>query len=306
MQNIQEFDIRSCVIDSLREIFDAKLSTAITVSDSASPENVGVDSLRGSVGFSGSVTGYLNVQLPAAFIRRLAATVSQETDGEQKAEGLLAEIGNLLAADLKAALNDAGHPCEISPAVIAAGNEAAASPPEMERVEHFDFCSGPDTIRVEVGLQAGQMSVAGDPSEAMPASEASQQTEKQPSSPGKTPDAAAPASGKAAASEPAPADRDPASAQPAKNGPEDFDLALLLDIPLELSIELGRSSIRIQELLNLAPGAAISLTKLEGEPVDILANDLLIARGQVVVQNEKYGIRITEITNRMDRIRSLS
>jgi flagellar motor switch protein FliN/FliY len=88
--------------------------------------------------------------------------------------------------------------------------------------------------------------------------------------------------------------------------PEDFDLDLLLDIPLEIKVELGRTRIKIQKLLNLAPGSAIKLIKLEGEPVDILVNDTLIARGDVVVQNEKYGIRVTEITSRLDRIRSFS
>jgi flagellar motor switch protein FliN/FliY len=87
---------------------------------------------------------------------------------------------------------------------------------------------------------------------------------------------------------------------------EDFDLNLLLDIPLEITVELGRTKIQIQELLSLGPGATVSLSKLEGEPVDILANDKLIARGEVVLQNKKYGIRITEITSRMKRIGSLS
>jgi flagellar motor switch protein FliN/FliY len=87
---------------------------------------------------------------------------------------------------------------------------------------------------------------------------------------------------------------------------EDFDLNLLLDIPLEITVELGRAKVQIQELLNLGPGSTVSLSKLEGEPVDILANEKLIARGEVVLQNKKYGIRITEITSRMNRIRSLS
>ena len=87
---------------------------------------------------------------------------------------------------------------------------------------------------------------------------------------------------------------------------EDFDLNLLLDIPLEITVELGRTKLQIQELLDLGPGSTVSLSKLEGEPVDIFANDKLIARGEVVLQNKKYGIRITEITNRMNRIKSLS
>jgi len=95
----------------------------------------------------------------------------------------------------------------------------------------------------------------------------------------------------------------PAETQYSKT-PEDVDLDLLLDIPLEIKVELGRTRIKIQKLQNLTPGSAIKLIRLAGEPVDILVNDTLIARGEVVVQNEKYGIRVTEITSRMDRIRS--
>jgi flagellar motor switch protein FliN len=100
-----------------------------------------------------------------------------------------------------------------------------------------------------------------------------------------------------------PAEKGPAEIQDSKT-PEDVDLDLLFDIPLEIKVELGRVRVKIRKLLNLAPGSALKLIKLEGDPVDILVNDTLIARGEVVVQNEKYGIRVTEITSRMDRIRS--
>ena len=100
------------------------------------------------------------------------------------------------------------------------------------------------------------------------------------------------------------ADADPDSAEETLTI-EDFDLNLLLDIPLEITVELGRNRVRIQKLLELEPGSTVTLSKLEGEPVDILANDKLIARGEVVLQNKKYGIRITEITSRMNRIKSL-
>ena len=108
---------------------------------------------------------------------------------------------------------------------------------------------------------------------------------------------------------PSPSPPEPQADQPPPEAPvsrssEDVDLDLLLDIPLEIKVELGRAKIQIQELLKLAPGSAVKLIKLEGEPVDILANDTLIARGEVVVQKEKYGIRVTEITSRLDRIRS--
>ena len=93
------------------------------------------------------------------------------------------------------------------------------------------------------------------------------------------------------------------SAQQQPKKPEDVDLDLLLDIPLEIKVELGRAKVPIHNLLNYGAGSAVKLSKLEGEPVDILANDTLIAKGEVVVQNQKYGIRVIEITSRLDRIR---
>ena len=83
------------------------------------------------------------------------------------------------------------------------------------------------------------------------------------------------------------------------------NLDVILDIPLEITVELGRTKIPIHELLEIGPGSAVSLSTLEGEPVDILANNTLIAKGVVLVKNEKYGIRITKITSKMDRIKSL-
>ncbi len=82
------------------------------------------------------------------------------------------------------------------------------------------------------------------------------------------------------------------------------NLDLILDIPLEIIVELGRTSMKINELLTLSPGSAITLDNLEGETLDILANKKLIARGVVVVDNEKYGIRITEIVSRKKRLES--
>jgi flagellar motor switch protein FliN/FliY len=84
------------------------------------------------------------------------------------------------------------------------------------------------------------------------------------------------------------------------------DIEFILDIPLEITAELGRTEIQISELLKLGQGSVIEFTKLAGETLDVLANQKLIARGEVVVVNEKYGIRLTEIappTERIERLR---
>ena len=86
--------------------------------------------------------------------------------------------------------------------------------------------------------------------------------------------------------------------------PED-QLQVLLDIPLQLSVELGRIKMKIEDLLSLGTGSTVVHKNLEGEPLDVLANDTLIARGEVIVENEKYGIRITEVVSSKERLESL-
>lgn len=82
-------------------------------------------------------------------------------------------------------------------------------------------------------------------------------------------------------------------------------LDLLLDVPLEVSVELGRSRMTIQDLLALTPGSVIELDKVAGEPLDIVVNDRLIARGEAVVINDKFGVRITDIISKAERIARL-
>ena len=83
-------------------------------------------------------------------------------------------------------------------------------------------------------------------------------------------------------------------------------LDLILDIPLTVSVELGRSKMLINDLLQLGQGSVIELTKLVGEPLEVLVNQKLVARGEVVVVNEKFGVRLTDIVSPMERVQSLS
>jgi flagellar motor switch protein FliN/FliY len=83
------------------------------------------------------------------------------------------------------------------------------------------------------------------------------------------------------------------------------DLEFILDIPLELSVELGRRKMLVNDLLQLGQGSIVELNKLAGEPLEIFINNKLVARGEVVVVNEKFGVRLTDIITPMERIRSL-
>jgi flagellar motor switch protein FliN/FliY len=84
-----------------------------------------------------------------------------------------------------------------------------------------------------------------------------------------------------------------------------LDLDFILDIPLFLTVELGRNRMLISELLQLGQGSVVELTKLAGEPMDVYVNQRLIARGEVVVINEKFGVRLTDIVSPAERINNL-
>ena len=93
---------------------------------------------------------------------------------------------------------------------------------------------------------------------------------------------------------------DQAAPQPAAN-----NIDLILDVALRVTVELGRATMSIREVLELGPGSVVELDRLAGEPVDILVNDHLIARGEVVVVDENFGVRVTEIITPAKRLASL-
>ena len=85
-----------------------------------------------------------------------------------------------------------------------------------------------------------------------------------------------------------------------------MDLDFILDIPLELSVELGKTKMLVNDLLQLGQGSIIELNKLAGESLEVYINHKLIARGEVVVVNEKFGVRLTDVITPIDRVKSLA
>lgn len=85
----------------------------------------------------------------------------------------------------------------------------------------------------------------------------------------------------------------------------DRNLALILDIPLRVSVELGRTKMVVNDLLNLGQGSVIELNKLAGEPMEVYVNDKMVARGEAVVVNEKFGVRLTDIISPAERVEQL-
>ena len=85
----------------------------------------------------------------------------------------------------------------------------------------------------------------------------------------------------------------------------DIDLDMVLDIPVTISMEIGRTKINIRNLLQLSQGSVVELDRLAGEPMDVLVNQTLIAHGEVVVVNDKFGIRLTDVISTAERIKKL-
>ena len=84
------------------------------------------------------------------------------------------------------------------------------------------------------------------------------------------------------------------------------DLGRVIDVPVELAVEIGRTNMTIGETLSLAPGSIVSLNRLAGEPVDLLVNGKVIAQGEVVVIDEEFGMRITDIVSAQQRLSDAS
>ena len=100
------------------------------------------------------------------------------------------------------------------------------------------------------------------------------------------------------------ADEEQMMTQPAVES-ESGNLGLILDVPLEVSVELGRVRMPVRQLLALTAGSVIELAKLAGEPLDVLINGRAVARGEAVMVNDKFGVRLTEIVSQSERVERL-
>ncbi len=90
------------------------------------------------------------------------------------------------------------------------------------------------------------------------------------------------------------------------SGDEDINLDVILDVPVTISMEIGRTQINIRNLLQLNQGSVVELDRLAGEPMDVLVNGTLVAHGEVVVVNDKFGIRLTDVISAAERVKRLT
>jgi flagellar motor switch protein FliN/FliY len=330
INKFNRLDMISTAGDKVLELFDTMLSMDLEMSDAEVPVSTNYVRFMGLVNFAGDVTGNVHCQIPLDFARMMTARMLgvklEDISDEGEVKDVIGEITNIIGGNLKAGFCDSGLDCEISTPSITAGKDFEIETVNMDRYERFSFryldydlfaqvCvkideevarkkpptgeSVTDQASVDALLNDERTADSG----GRTAAEQAVQPPAADGDPAPVPETE-PASGSEGVQDPA------ATAPPPPEAPETersatANLDLLLDIPLEVTVELGRTRMKIKDLMALGPGSAVSLNNLEGEPLEILANDQLVARGEVVVEGEKYGIRVTEIVSRIDRIKSI-
>ena len=330
MESSLSVNIKKTVEKSVIDIFETMLSMPIEPggSDPQPPP----DSKRyGAVlKFAGQMVGIINMQLTWELAQIMSAAMlgiePDQIESQDDVKNLIAEVCSIVGGNLKSACTDRGLKCELSTPSITDGSDFTIESLNMTSYDCLAFCSEGHDFFVEVGLKVSEShrpenangkhlpyevekdtSQAPEPDTPLSVQAAENRTgdavrsDAGPRQADTMIDPARFSLSTQNASESKPGGSDENSSKPEKS----LDMGVILDIPLEITVELGRSRLPIHELLRLRPGSAVCLSRLESEPVDILANDTLIAKGVVVVHNEKYGIRITELTSRLERLRSI-
>lgn len=339
IKQYKTIDVKRLIIETVTEVFDTMLSMEVTLSESVSRSSMDGPRTVGSVNFAGDITGIINIHVSNTFARQMTASMLgmalEEIEGQEEINDLIGELGNIIGGSLKSTYTDIGMICELSTPSITNGSDFLIEALNMTSYDRLAFRCQDFDLFVEIGLKVAE--------EMLPDAGTSKEVhydvhddEKSVADqPDVLPDSALhPTDGSAindvptgivkksidkmnAAGAVPVEDAQPAadakappivprqSEEPLRSANGAVDMDVILDIPLEITVELGRTKMPIHELLSLEPGSAVRLSRLEGEPVDILANNTLIARGVVMVKGEKYAIQITEITSRLDRIRSL-
>ena len=286
VNKFKKLDIISTAGDTLIEMFDKMFEMKLEASDSTPESSLEGLRIMGTVDFAGDVMGSTQILAGETLARIITSKMSErpleEIKDEDEIKDVVGEMCNIVGGNLKAGFCDSGLMCEISPPSIIFGNDFKVENLNMARYENFIFRFYEHDIFILVCAKIDESAQARD------------QVEELETVDDLTIDQTSEIGDKAESADDVP-DRDATSS----------NIDLILDIPIEVSVELGRTKMKIQEVSMLEAGASIILSNSEGEPLEILANGRLIAKGEIVVENGRYGIRITEVINRMERIKSL-
>ena len=271
-QKINSVDVTTTVINSVIDVYYTMLSMEIESIQEEPPDFREDKRTVGTVSFAGDVQGMFNIQVNDNFARTMTAAMlgmeEDEVENQEEVFDVIREMSNIIGGNLKSAFVDVGLSCVLSTPAITNGMDFRVEALNIIKTQRLLFNYNGHTIIIDAGIKKDDA----DEEEALPEQ------------------------GEAAAGTIGAAD---------SNSDGFANLDLILDIPLNLTVELGRTKKRVQELLKTGSGSVIGLNQLEGEPVDLLVNDTLIAKGEVLVDKEKYGIRIVEVVSRRERVKSL-
>jgi flagellar motor switch protein FliN len=219
------------------------------------------------------VDGLFNIQVNQDFAEIMTAAMLgmevEQIEDEEEVFDVLREMSNIIGGNLKSAFVDAGLSCALSTPSITNGRDFRVEALNIIKTQRFLFSLGEHCIIVDAGIKKEELD---------PVSESSEEETTE-------------------------VVQEDAAQQESEDPYRNLDL--ILDIPLELTVELGTTSKRVNDLLKLNDGSVVGLAQVEGEPVNLLINDALIAKGEVLVDKEKYGIRIVEVVSRAERVKSL-
>lgn len=273
LEKINTVDVPTTVVNAVIDVFYTMLSMEIAsipeVPGSFKEEKRTV----GTVSFAGDVDGIFIIQVNDTFARTMTAAMlgmeESEIESEEEVFDVIRELSNIIGGNLKSSFVDAGVSCALSTPSITNGLDFRVEALNIIRTQRFLFEVQGHTIIVDAGIKKEDMS-QDENADTDGAGHVSDQA--------KAPDA---------------------EEDPYRN------LNLIMEIPLEVTVELGTTKKRVRDLLKMGPGSVVGLSQLEGEPVDLLVNDTLVAKGEVQVDKEKYGIRIVEVVSRKERVKSL-
>jgi flagellar motor switch protein FliN len=275
IEKINSVDIPTTVINSVIDVFYTMLSMEIQSIQEVPPDFREDKRTVGTVSFAGDVHGMFNIQVNDNFARTMTAAMlgmtEDEIESDEEVYDVIREMSNIIGGNLKSSFVDVGLSCVLSTPAITNGLDFRVESLNIIKTQRFLFNFDGHTIIIDAGIKKdGQIEGEGD-----------------------APDEKSSMDGMG----------DEALDEQADPYP---NLDLILDIPLKVTVELGRTKKRIHELLKTGKGSVIGLQQLEGEPVNLLVNNMLIAKGEVLVEKEKYGIRIVEVVSRLERVKSFN
>ncbi|WP_051328105.1 flagellar motor switch protein FliN [Desulfatirhabdium butyrativorans] len=332
IERINALDISVMLSDFVPTVFETMLSLKVSQAGAVYQSELEGLKIVGGVSFAGDVMGVVTIHVDFVFAQKMAKSMmgmaDEETASESDVRDVIGELGNIIGGKLKSYFTDAGLICELSTPSITRGKDFHVETLNLHRYERLAFQHQDSYFFLEAGVKFAENLNIRAKQEKEIAYEVIPDIPEQPREPtpttAETADAPTDRKGEQAPPEPA----GHTEQQPTRLGdiffdgktslaekfpdlertlqmPTELNIDLLMDVPLEVSVEIGRKRIQIRDLLKLREKSLVELNALAEDPVNILVNNRLIAKGVVMVEGGKYGIKVIEILSRMDRIRSL-